>query len=213
MAEELGNSNSGSGKKLGSRPPKREKRMKENEYVVASADQKNKSALVQFHAVPSQLRVAEIVLGQGKFPFKTTSDIFRFCLKYGIDHLLHVEPPASSLISYAIMETERLKDEIYLQEQAKPVEMLEYVVGGHLREGTAESEFQALGIVLTALERARRIKDKVWRERTVKVIEKKFDSLIKRRDEIVKSATEKVSMNPLDMQEEEEAEVVEEEGE
>lgn len=130
----------------------------------------------------------------------------RFCLKFGLDHLLRAEPPAMSLVSYAIMELERLRDEIYLQEQAKPIEALEMVVNNHMKEGTPASEFQALGIVVMAIERARKIKDKVWRERTVKGIERKFDGLLRRKEEIMKSATEKVSLDPIDYEEEDEDE-------
>lgn len=155
---------------------------------------------MQFRALPSLLRTGEVVMQEHKFPFRTASDLYRWCLHYGLNHLTTVEPPEVGLFAFAKAEVEDLKDELYMLERVMTVEQLEHAVNLHVKEG---SEFYALGMIIRARERAVKIKDKMWRDRVRKEIDKKFKGLLDRREEIARVATERVSMNPLDHEEEE----------
>lgn len=89
-------------------------------------------------------------------------------------------------------------------EQSQTMDKIEVLVNMHVKEG---NEFYALGIVMRFRNAALiSIKDKIWRERTVRDVDQKFEALLKRREEISKVENDRVNltqfMDPDDEDEE-----------
>lgn len=202
-----GNNSNSSGKRLGNPQSFRGvkyKRLPESDYITPQSDGRGRSDIVTFRALPSQLRMASEFISKGDFPFRTPSDFHRWCLHFGLHHLTSVAPPKISLFKFAQIEMEDMKDQLYMLEQSQTMDKIEVLVNMHVKEG---NEFYALGIVMRFRNAALiSIKDKIWRERTVRDVDQKFEALLKRREEISKVENDRVNltqfMDPDDEDEE-----------
>lgn len=176
------------------------KRLKESDYIVPGADNRGRSDSVTFRALPGYTRLMEEMLSERKFPFRTSGDILRWCFAYGLEHLTKVEPPATSLMAYVTSQVRKLRDEMYQFEQLQDVELLEEVVKHHLKIGTDANKIHALGLVVSAITEATKIKDSVWRKNLVNELQTKFDHVLKMKDDVAQMI-KVVSIHPTDYSE------------
>lgn len=65
------------------------------EFFVPSADQQGHNDQYRFRAPKGYNRRMSELLAKGKFPFKTSTDILRYCLHIGLRRLDHMEPSST----------------------------------------------------------------------------------------------------------------------
>lgn len=164
---------------------------------MPGADNRGRSDSITFRALPGYARLMEEILTERKFPFRTNGDLLRWCFAFGLDHLVNVEPPAFGLVGYVNAQKRKLRDEMYQFEQLQDVELLEEVIRYHLKLGTDSNKIHALGLVVAAITDAGKIKDAVWRKNLVAELQKKFEHVLRMKDDIGKMI-KTVSIHPSD---------------
>lgn len=194
---------------LGSQPKKkirRHEKLPESDYIIPGYDAKGRSDLVQFRITPGYARMASEILTNKKFPFSTAGDLYRWCLSWGLDHLVHVAPPPFNIMSYLTTAASQFKDQMFMREQAVHVDTLEELIKFHLAQDTDMNKIYAKALVESAIEEARKIGDVTWRKNTLKKLRGRFKAIMEMKVEMPKFA----SHNPEDMEEEMEEEENEE---
>jgi hypothetical protein len=191
---------------LGSSGPKKKARkyekLAESDYIIPGYDAKGRSDLVQFRITPGYARMGSEILTQKKFPFQTAGDLYRWCLSWGLDHLVHVAPPPFNIMSYLTTAANQFRDQLYMREQATHVDTLDELVKFHIAQDTDMNKLYAKALVESAIEEARKIGDVVWRKNTLKKLRGRFKDVIGMKVEMPKFA----SHNPEDMEEDNESE-------
>lgn len=190
---------------LGSQTKKKvrkHEKLAESDYIIPGYDAKGRSDLVQCRITPGYARMASEILTNKKFPFQTPGDLYRWCIAWGLDHLIHVEPPKFNIMSYLTTAAAQARDQIFMREQATHVDTLHELVQFHLGQDTVMNKLYAKALVESAIEEARKIGDVVWRKSTLKKLREKFRLVIEMKVEMPKFA----SHNPENMEAEEENE-------
>jgi hypothetical protein len=151
-------------------PPK----YKADDFLVPAADTAGRSARAQCRIPPIIAREIQEIIHQRRFPFRTDSDVVRWCIMYGLDALSQMEP-SPGFLQRAIAEMEVLKDDEIWARQREVIQTLEASVK---RYTDMNQWVEARRLVLDALARFRSGYEEKWREMILEQIKNKFQHVL-----------------------------------
>lgn len=149
-------------------------RYRSDDYLIPATDSAGRSARAQCKVPPLLAREMAEIITSRRFPFRTDSDIVRWCLMFGLNHLATIEA-SPGFLTRAIAEMQILQDEENWSIQLQLVKKMDEAVRRHTDQGEWN---EARTIVLSALARFKDSEEGPWRDRILRDIRTKFKHVI-----------------------------------
>lgn len=146
------------------------------DFIIPAHDTKGHSERLWFRCQPGHDRMADVIVGSKRFPFRTKGDLIRWCLHVGLAKLEALEggPSVNHQVD-AIMVV--VRDSMFQQEFQAMFESLQAAVNQHMVAGADGAARRLIAQVRAHIERMP--KDDDWRERYLKELSGKFGHMLK----------------------------------
>jgi hypothetical protein len=146
----------------------------DRDYYVPAQDAKGHSDRIWARVTPAHIRELHVILQSRKFPFRTVSDIVRWCVDRGIRELATREGRPSVLRQVdAVMEV--LREDYYCESFTNLFEALSRSVNRHLANG---AHGEARRVVAMTREHLAAMPDGYWRRRYLDELDRQFGHLL-----------------------------------
>ena len=152
-----------------------EKKFLPKEFLVPSHDDKGHSDRVSFRVPPRIPRQVQEMVTAHKFPYKTSSDLYRHAVFEHLTRLMSMEP-VKSHIQQIEMANELIREEISQQKFSEFFAGLQQAISNYLSRGDIE---QASRFVTTVRAHIAEIEDEYWRDRYMQELKQRFGQLLK----------------------------------
>lgn len=168
------------------------------DFLISAKDAKGESTRVFCRVMPAHDRAIDAIFYSRKFPFKTPSDIMRWCIHTGLKRLEALdEVPSVTQQVEAMMVI--LRDEEFHLEFQGFLQNAHAVVQRHIAEG---SHGEARRVVAKLKQEIAKMPSGHWRTKYERVMARQFDHLLS----VKKGAGVKLGTKAFDEDEEEEDE-------
>ena len=152
-----------------------EKKYTEKDFLLAHKDNQGHTAPAGCRVPPGWVRQTDIIRASGKFPFKTNSDIYRWCIDRGVKELMAIEDTIPSLISQLDFMGNLVVDSQMKRAFDKGVYELYNEVQEYLKMGDEEGAKQ---LVKDSWEAAKEAPDSRWKTSTMRGIRMQLGHLL-----------------------------------
>jgi hypothetical protein len=145
------------------------------DFLVEAANAAGQSTRAQCKIPPLLGRQIQEFVACRKFPFRTDSDVIRWCIYHGLQALGAMEPLDADFLMRALAEIEVLRDGQLWSLKDEYIRALENAV----RRCTDAGQWtEAFRIVMSALARMKDAPDDVWKNIYIKDIETRFKHVL-----------------------------------
>lgn len=146
----------------------------ESDYLFPATDSMGQSARLQCKAQPTIAREIQSVVHSRRFPFRTDSDVIRWCVYTGLAELAKREP-STGFLAKAWAEVEVLRDQQYWSAQQEMMRHLDEAVKRCMQAGQYG---EARQLVLKTLANLNSLEKSSWNEQTIEEIRQRHRHII-----------------------------------